>query len=287
MGNQHLKNLSLLILAALFISTSGVFGKYIDLPTPIIIWCRSIIGAMALFVFCKINKVQFVGIEKRKRFKFLISSLFLGGHWITYFLALKMSTVAIGMLSMFTFPVITALLEPFFSKEKFKPVHVILSLMILLGIYMLAPDLNFESTHTKGIIFGIISAIFYAIRNLILKDYTQQYNGSMLMFYQASILTVALIPVLFMFDLTGIKSQFPYLLMLGIITTALGHTLFIKSLKLFSASTASIIGSVQPIFGIIIAFIIFNEIPNWNTAIGGGLILGTVLIESFLSKKES
>ncbi len=151
MKNQHLKNLTVLFLASLFISTSGALGKYIDLPTPVIIWGRSFVGAFALFAYCSYNKIKFVPISKKKQFKFILSSLFLGAHWITYFYALKISNVAIGMLSLFTFPVITALLEPFFGNEKFKPIHVLFGLMILVGIYILAPDLNFESSHSKGI----------------------------------------------------------------------------------------------------------------------------------------
>ncbi|MCK5816137.1 MAG: EamA family transporter [Flavobacteriaceae bacterium] len=287
MQNQHLKNIFILVLAAFLMGTSGPLGKFIAMPTPVIIWWRSFIGAVFLFGYCRFQKIPLVLFPSKERLLFLISALFLGAHWITYFLALKMSNVAIGMLSLFTFPVITAFLEPLFSNEKLKPIHILLGFMILVGVFILAPDLNFESTHVKGILFGVLSAVFYAIRNLITKQYTAKYDSSMIMGYQLLILTVVLFPTLFYFDTSEIKTQYPYLLLLAVITTALGHTLFVKSLKNFTAATASIIGSVQPIFGIIIAFFFLNEIPTWNTAIGGGLILGTVVIESFLSKKNT
>ena len=87
-------------------------------------------------------------------------------------------------------------------------------------------------------------------------------------------------------DVSGIESQFPYILMLAILTTAIGHSLMVHSLQFFSASTASIISSVQPIFGIILAFFFLNEIPTLNTVVGGSLILATVVIESIRSKKK-
>jgi drug/metabolite transporter (DMT)-like permease len=74
--------------------------------------------------------------------------------------------------------------------------------------------------------------------------------------------------------------------LLALVTTAIGHSLFINSLKYFSVSTASIVGSIQPIFGIIIAFIFLNEVPTLNTFIGGTLIIATVIIESIRSKKN-
>lgn len=273
------------MLSALFISTSGALGKYIDMPTSVIIWFRSCLGMLALFLFIKYQKINLKKLSKKERLPFFISALFLGAHWITYFLALKASNVAIGMLSLFTFPVLIALLEPLFGQEKFKFIHVFLGCLILVGIYFIAPEFDFESGDFKGILFGLLSALCYALRILILKSYTQRYDGSLLMFYQLLILSIVLIPVLFTYDISGIQTQYPYVLLLGFLTTAVGHTMFVKSLQHFSAATASIIGSIQPIFGIIIAFFFLNEIPKLNTAIGGIIILATVLIESFMTKK--
>ena len=105
------------------------------------------------------------------------------------------------------------------------------------------------------------------------------------MFYQTSVITIVLFPVLFFMDVSGFQSQVPYLLLLAIITTAIGHSLMVHSLKFFSASTATIIGSIQPVFGIIIAFVVVNEIPAVNTIWGGLLIISTVFIETIRSKK--
>jgi drug/metabolite transporter (DMT)-like permease len=86
-------------------------------------------------------------------------------------------------------------------------------------------------------------------------------------------------------DSSNFGSQYPYLLLLALLTTAIGHSLMVHSLKFFSASTATIISSIQPIFGIIIAFLIVDEIPKSNTIWGGLLIILTVFIETIRSKK--
>src|SRR5690606_10525425 len=131
----------------------------------------------------------------------------------------------------------------------------------------------------QGVLFGILSAICYAIRTLMLKQHITTYNGSMLMLYQVLILSVLLMPSLFILNTSAIETQYPYVLLLGLLTTAIGHTLFVNSLKYFKVSTAGIIASSQPVFGILIAFIFLNEIPSWNTFIGGTLIISTVIIE--------
>ena len=287
METNYLKNLSGLILATLFISTSGVLGKYIAMPSEVIIWFRSAFAMIFLYGFCKSRKINLRVIDLKTHVPFIISSLFTAGHWVTYFYALKLSNVAIGMLSLFTFPVITALLEPIFIKSKLNPVHLVLGLMVLIGLYILAPEFTMESSDVRGILFGLFSALCYSIRILILKQHVTLYNGSMIMFYQTFVITIVLFPVLFFMDTSGFQSQFPYLLLLALLTTAIGHSLMVHSLKFFSASTATIISSIQPVFGIIIAFIVVDEVPSRNTIWGGLLIISTVFIETIRSKKTS
>jgi drug/metabolite transporter (DMT)-like permease len=281
---SHLNHLLWLTIATIFISTSGALGKFIDMPTPVIIWWRSALAAVFLFIFCLYKGINLKINNNKDRWTFILGAVFMGAHWITYFYALKLSNVAIGMLSLFTFPVITALLEPIFSKVKFDPIHIVLGLMVLVGIYILAPEFDLESSQLQGVLLGVLSALCYSLRILILKGHVKQYNGTMLMFYQMVILAVILAPILLFRSTSNITTQYPFVIILALLTTAIGHTIFVNSLKYFKASTASIIGSTQPIFGIIIAYFFLNEIPTLHTFVGGAIILTTVVVESIRSK---
>tara|TARA_Y100000034_G_scaffold105927_1_gene133799 strand:+ start:147306 stop:147626 length:321 start_codon:yes stop_codon:yes gene_type:complete len=106
------------------------------------------------------------------------------------------------------------------------------------------------------------------------------------MLYQTVVISVLLFPTLFFMDLSALQSQLPYILILAVVTTATGHSLMLHALKFFSATTASIISSLQPVFGILLAFIFLNEIPVQNTYIGGAIILFAVLIESIKSRND-
>jgi len=286
MEKSHSKHLTELILATLFISTSGVLGRYIDVPAPVLAWARAFIAFFLLWAFCRLKNIDLKIKTNKDRRAFLIGGVFMSLHWISYFYALKLSNVALGMLSLYTFPVITALLEPLFMKTPFNKIHVFLGVLVLIGVYILAPDFNLESQHVQGILLGIFSALCYAIRILIMKQQVSKYHGSMLMFYQLLIISVFLAPSLFFMETSGLKSQFPFVLLLALITTAIGHTMMVLSFKYFAVSTASIISSVQPVFGIILGVIFLAEIPNLNTFIGGFLILTTVVIESVRSKNK-
>ena len=285
MKNSYIKNISGLLLATFFISTSGVLGKYIAVPTEIIIWFRAMLAMVFLYIFCKYKKID-LAIKSSKDYKpFLISGVLMAAHWITYFYALKLSNVALGILSLYTFPIIIAFLEPLFIKVKFDPIYILFGVLVLSGLYILAPEFSLESSQVKGILFGVLSAFCYAVRILILKQHVAKYNGTMLMLYQTVIVTIILLPTLFFMDVSNLQSQLPYLFLLAFLTTAVGHSLLLHSLKHFSAATTSIISSLQPLFGIVLAFLFLQEIPSINTFWGGSLILITVVIESLRSKK--
>ncbi|MHA7060074.1 DMT family transporter [Aquimarina sp. M1] len=283
-STKHLQNILELNLAMLFISTSGALGRYIDMPVPVTIAFRAILAGIVLFFFCKWKKISFK-IAAADRLTIIVGGVLMGLHWITYFYALKMSNVAIGMLSLFTYPVITSFLEPILLKTKFQKMHLVLGALVLLGIYFLVPDFSLNNSYAKAVGLGIVSAFCYALRNLIMKTKVSIYNGSILMWYQLLIIGMMLLPSLFIKDSSGIVTHWPWTLVLAIVTTAVGHTLFLFSLKKFSTTTASIIGSIQPVYGIVIGITFLKEIPVLTTIIGGVLILTSVVIESVRSYK--
>ncbi|WP_238474556.1 DMT family transporter [Maribacter algarum] len=282
--SPHFSHLLEINLAMLFISTSGALGRYIQLPVPVTIGSRAIIAFTLLFLYCRFKKISFK-VEKKDLPMVVLSGVLMGLHWVTYFYALQMSNVAIGMLSMFTYPVWTAFLEPLLLKTKFQKIHLFLAVLVLCGIYFLIPDFNLENSYTLAIGIGILSAIVYAIRNLLMKSKVAKYNGSLLMSYQTGIVGFLLLPALFFTNLSEIMSQWEALITLAILTTAIGHTLFLLSLKHFSVTTASIISSVQPVYGILIGMIFLSEFPSWSTVFGGVLILAAVVVESIRTYK--
>ena len=285
MKNQHYYYLTLLNLGTLCISTSGPLGRFIPLPPPLIIWSRALVAFLVLGAYCLWKKERIKKEFIKNSTTLLWSGTLLTLHWVTYFFALQWSGVAIGMLSLFTFPILTVFLEPLFFKTKLHPIHLIFGVFILIGIYLLVPAFDFESEQSKGLLMGLFSALTYALRNLILKKRIEKIKGSLLMFYQLGITLVLLFPVLMLYPLDSFTAQIPYLLFLGFVTTALGHSLFLNSLTYFTVSTASIMNSIQPIFGILIAFFFLKEIPPASSLIGGVIILTTVVIESLRSRR--
>lgn len=263
----------------LFISTSGALGRYVQLPVPVTIASRAILAFVLLFIYCKIKGISFK-VEKKDLPMILLSGFLMGVHWVTYFYALQLSNVAIGMLSMFTYPVWTAFLEPVLLKTKFQKMHLVLGALVMAGIYFLIPDFNLENSYTLAIGMGVFSALAYALRNLLMKSKVAKYNGSIMMSYQTAIVGALLLPALLFTNINAVFLQWEALLTLALLTTAMGHTLFLLSLKHFTVTTASILSSVQPVYGILIGMLFLSEYPSWSTVFGGVLILTAVVTES-------
>ena len=264
----------------ILMSSSGILGKVIPLPPPLIIFLRCLISVIMLYLYLRIvGRGLKINLNKDRWF-FLGSGLLLSLHWIMYFFALKISGVAVGMLALFTYPVITTLLEPWFFKGGLSGFDLFTALMVIIGVAFIVPEFDLSNQITLGATIGVGSAILYSIRNLWNKKYILQYNGSTIMYYQMLVSSVFLFPTLFIYELTLDAVGWGYVFALALITTTIAHTLFVQALKHFSASAVSIMSSLIPVYGILWAVLFIEEKLSLGIWVGGTLIVLTVVLQS-------
>ncbi|TGE85104.1 EamA family transporter [Pseudoalteromonas sp. KS88] len=275
------QSLLYLHIAVLLFGGTALFAKLINLNALDITVYRAAIAALTLLLLLLIQKKN---IKLHTRKDYLIA-LFLGVtvgiHWVTYFAGMQMAGIAVGMIAFFTYPVITVFIEPFFHGNKPKLSDLISATVVLLGIYLLIPSADVGNDVTLGVLTGVISAFFFAFRNIIHKRYFSQYGGPQTMFYQtvvASLLLCAFIEVPVMqvshYDL-GL------LIVAGVIFTATPHSLFAASLQYLSAATAGLISCLQPLYGTFLAFLLLHEQPSLLTLVGGTLVISAAFYETW------
>lgn len=287
MNSQQGKDILLLNLAMLFISTSGVLGRSIEMSPEITIFWRATLAALLLSVLCFGLRIRLFENLKGNIGVFFWGGFLMAVHWVAYFYALQWSNVAIGMLSLFTYPVLTSLLEPLLLGTKFQKIHLFLGLLTLVGIYFLVPDVDFSSDNFKAVGLGTLSSIAYSFRNILMKKSIQEHNGSKLMFFQTLVIAMVLLPFAAVQGFGDIAAYWKSILFLALFTTVIGHTLFLMSFKHFSVTSASIMSCSQPIYGILLGVVFLGEYPVWTTYIGGSLILLSVVIESVMANEVS
>ena len=261
-------------------STSGILGNVIPLAPALIIFLRCLIAAGMLYVFLKAFG-HGLKVDFKNDWQFLIGNgILLSAHWILYFYSLKISGVAIGMLSLFTYPVITTLLEPWFFRSKLTWLNVVTALMVIVGIVFIVPDFDLSNRVTLGATVGIASALIYSLRNLWNKKYILRYSGSKIMFYQMLVASIFLLPTVFIYDLTLDADGWGLVFMLALITTTIAHTLFVQALKHFTTSAVSVMSSLIPVYGILWAVIFLGDKLSLSIWIGGIIIILTVALQS-------
>jgi len=267
-------------MAILFMSSSGILGKLITLPADKIIFLRCIISGVILGAFLLARKSGLRISFLRDKWFFIGTGFLMAVHWCTYFYSIKISNVSVAMISLFTFPMITALLEPFFLKIKMDKFNLVTSLLGFTGVIIIVPKFSFENEVTLGAAIGVFSALLYSIRNIWNKKHIARYPGSLIMFYQMVFAAAFLLYVPFLNQSSVSMLNWKYLLLLSFLTTVLGHTMFVRSFRNFSPGFASIVAMVQPVYGIILAVIFSDEQVTSNILLGGGIIILTTVIQN-------
>ena len=272
-------------IAVFLISTSGILGRLIQLSPELVIFYRCVIAALVLYLFIRIKKIDL--FTERSHLKYILSAgILMAVHWVSYFYSLKLSSIAIAMLTLHTFPVMTSILEPLVLKTRFEKYHLLLAILVLIGIWIILPSFDLSDSLVIATLCGLVSALSYSLRNIWTRKIMIHYNGSMIMFYQLIIMAILLSPFLFIFDSSSLDTDWSYLLLLAFFTTVLGHTLLVGSLKHFSAITVSLLSSIIPIYGILWGVFFLNEIPSLKTLLGGCFIMASFVSESLINHKR-
>ena len=281
------QSLIYLHIAVLLFGGTALFAKLIGLNALDITAYRAAIAGVAICVLLTLQKKPIKLHHAKDYVIAILLGVAVGIHWVTYFAGMQLAGITVGMLAFFTYPVITVFLEPLFNKSKPKAKDIISAIVVIIGIYLLIPNVNLGDDITLGVVTGVVSALFFAIRNITHKRYFSEYGGPQTMFYQtlvASLMLCAFIEV----PITQINdTDLILLLIAGVVFTAMPHSLFAASLKHLSAATAGLISCLQPLYGTILAIIILHERPSVMTLIGGALIVSAACFETWsISRKK-
>ncbi len=270
--------------AVLLFGITGLFGKFLLLPAMIIVLGRVFFSSVFL-IFANLYLKNSIRLKVRRHYYFLIiMGVILAVHWSTFFHAIQISTVAIGLLTFATFPVYVTFLEPYFFKEQLKLSSILVSLITLAGVAIVVPSFELGNHMTQGILWGILSAFLFAFISILNKKYVSEYPSQVITLYEHGIATITLIPALFLYDVSFRPEDVLLLAILGVIFTGISHALFISGLKHIKSRTGSIIACLEVVYGILFAALFLGEMPGARDLIGGSIILAAAFYVTVKSK---
>jgi drug/metabolite transporter (DMT)-like permease len=281
------KSLISLHITVMLLGGTALFSQLIPLGSIDITFGRSLFACILLFAVAMFSGEGLRLNSSKDYFIAFGLGILMAVHWVTYFMAMQLSSVSVGIIALFTFPVITVFLEPYFEKTCVVWQDIVSALVVLLGIALIVPGVSLDNDVTLGVIVGVFSAFLYAIRNLCHRNYFSHYSGAKAMAWQ----TLIICPTLVFFiseDLALIDSNTLWLLVaLGTFFTAVPHAMVASSLKYLRAKTFSLVACMQPFYAIVFAIILINEQPTWQTLIGGLLVISAAVYETINTHKEN
>ncbi len=284
--NPEKQSLIQINIAVILFGGTTLFSKLISLPAANITFFRAVVGCSVLLIFILLCKEKLRLQNKQEYFWMLIIGLVMGIHWVAFFHSMQVSTIAIGIVSMYTFPVMTALIEPLVEKSKYRISDFICAGAVLAGIVMIVPEFTLQNDVVMGLLWGCVAAAGLTARNIIVRKKLKHISSIVCMGYQLLITFLMLLPFIsFEYDLLA-DNRLLYLVLLGIFFTAIPHSLIVASLKNLRATTVGLISCMQPFYSIVIAALVIGEFPKENVIIGGVIIIATALYESKRATKK-
>ena len=283
---KHREGLLSVHSAVLIFGLTALFSKLISLSAIEITLLRSVFAVLAIAIYIKYLKESLLLNNTRDYLIAMLLGFFLATHWITYFHAMQISSIAIGIIALYTYPVITVFIEPLFHGERPHIKDIISAIVVLFGIYLLVPEFSINNQTAIGVLWGVLSAFLFSIRNILHGRYFKTYPARHALFYQTLTVILLLLPFSGEIIPDVTQTQWLQLLLLGIFFTALPHTLFANSLLHLKAKTASLVGCMQVVYGTLFAAIFLTEMPDLNTIAGGLIVISAAAYETITSGKQ-
>jgi drug/metabolite transporter (DMT)-like permease len=272
--------------AAIFLAGfTGVLGRLITINEGLLVWYRMFFSAvflLALSFFSK--KIKF--LPWRQALPLIGIGAIVALHWVFFYGSVKYANVSVSLVCFSTMGFFSAFLDPLISKRKMDLIEILLGIMVMLGVYLI---FHFDQAYRWGIIYGIISSILAAVFTIINKKYVDKHDAQIITFYELGGGWLSLNFVLpFYLQFVDFSSYFPnlsdflWLLVLSLFCTVLAFNLSIKALKKISPFTVNLSYNLEPVYGILLAFVIYKEHLDLEISFYAGLfiIFLTVVIQS-------
>ncbi len=269
---------------------TGLLGRLITLNEGMIVWYRLLLTAVTMWVIFglmrKLQKITVSDILKISGVGFIAAI-----HWVTFYGSIKYSNISVALVCFSTIGFFTALFEPLVLKKRINVIELLLGLITLFGIYII---FHFDTQYKTGIIIGVISAMLASLFPIYNREFLKRINvETMLAWQQTGGFVVLSILLPFYLQKFPIDSFIPsienfgWLLILSWLCSVIAFQLSANALKKLSAFTVNLTYNLEPVYGIILAFMVYNEnkfLSKWFF-VGFGIIAVALIIHIILLVK--
>ena len=272
--------LGALHIGALLFGLTGVFGKLAAASAAIIVFGRAAFAVLALVCFAGLAKRSWYTLTLRDARNLLLSGLLLAGHWVSFFISVKIAGVAIATLGFASFPAFTVILEGLIFRERIRLNEIILVVLVSVGLILVTPSFDLASQATEGLLWSVASGLLFSLLSLNNRASSGRVPAVQAAMWQNAVVALCLLP----FAAPGLSDVSPldwlWIGLLGVLCTGVAHSLFVASLGVIKARTAAVVFALEPVYGITLAWVLFHETPTLRMLLGGVLIIVAIVVSS-------
>ena len=277
-------------LAVFLFGFAGLFVKWLPIDAMILVWGRVLFASLAFGIWFVTHKTNPFLSKISSKPMLIFMGMLLAFHWWSFFEAIRQSTLALGLLSFASFPVFTAVLEPLILRKGFQLKYLFLALLSALGIYIMVPQWDWNSSYFMGVFWGLMSGLSFSFLTIfnrkILLSGQNDSDALVLTFFQNLVALFVLSAWIIQKPLSLQLSEWLILALLGVVFTAFAHLLFVRGLKHTEARKASLIANLEPVYGVLFGILFFGEWPDVKIIAGGALILVASLLTTLQTKNH-
>ena len=290
MLSDNTKNYVHLHLIVFIWGFTAILGKLISLKALDLVWFRMLFATLfiiGLLIFKK-DKIK---VPFHILIGFIIAGIIIAAHWYTFYQAIKVSTISITLACLSTGAFFASFLEPLFYKRKIIWYEVAFGFLAIIGLAII---FKVETKYTSGILLAVLSAFLSALFSVINSKFSKLYNPNVISFYElcSGVLFLSLLMIVtnkFSTSFFQLSIQdIIWLFILASVCTAYAFSASIKIMKYLSPFTVMLTTNLEPVYGIILALLIFKDSEHMNPFfyLGAALILITVIANGIAQNRK-
>ncbi|MBV4542890.1 MULTISPECIES: DMT family transporter [Pseudomonas] len=284
---NHRTALGALHIGALFFGLTGVFGKLATSASPtIIVFGRAAFAVLALALFASLTGPGWRRLNGHDIRRLLLGGVLLAGHWVSFFIAVKVGGVAIATLGFASFPAFTVILEGLLFRERIRRNEGVLVVLVSIGLILVTPQFDLASQATGGLLWALLSGLLFSLLSLTNRAGSGRLPAVQAALWQNLVVGLCLLP----FAGPGLsqveRMDWLWIALLGIFCTGVAHSLFVASLGVIKARTAAVVFAMEPVYGIAVAWAVFAETPTLRMLLGGVLIIFAIVLSSRMAAEQ-
>ncbi|MGJ8733513.1 MAG: DMT family transporter [Cellulophaga sp.] len=270
---------------------TAVLGKLITIDALPLVWYRMFFAALFVLLFILVRKNR-LKVSRKTLLLLLGTGVIIALHWVTFFSSIKVSNVSVTLATISSGAFFAAILEPIWYKRKVIWYEIVFGLVVIGGLGLI---FNIDASYKEGIILALISAFLATVFSLMNGKLIKEHKPSIISFYELGAGVVFLsIYMLFQGDLEQVSfklstSDWIYILILASFCTAYAFIASVKIMKFLSPYTVMLTTNLEPVYGILLAFIIFGDSEKMDPMfyLGAFIILITVIANGILKNRTA